>query len=118
MRLSFYSCNGYIGSIELERWRWNILRDAGTYSYNCQKPWQDYFKSLAAHNTIRFDDHEQMPKISRFLNGKWPRLTVEADLSEGAYSISEGLTVVITVYEPDPEKDMITNGESNNMCYL
>ena len=54
----------------------NILRDAGTYSYNCPNPWQDYFKSNAAHNTIQFDDHDQMPQISRFLYGKWPQLDV------------------------------------------
>ena len=57
----------------------NILRDAGTYSYNCELPWQDYFKSVAAHNTVQFDDHDQMPKISRFLYGKWPRLNVKFD---------------------------------------
>jgi len=57
----------------------NILRDAGTYSYNCSQPWQDYFKSTAAHNSIQFDDHEQMPKVSRFLYGKWPELSVEKD---------------------------------------
>lgn len=57
----------------------NILRDAGTYSYNCSQPWQDYFKSTAAHNSIQFDDHEQMPKVSRFLYGKWSELSVEKD---------------------------------------
>ena len=55
----------------------NLLRDAGTYSYNCEQPWQDYFKSVAAHNTVQFDDHDQMPKISRFLYGKWPQLDVD-----------------------------------------
>ncbi|XPS85077.1 conserved uncharacterized protein, related to heparinase II/III [Desulfosarcina variabilis str. Montpellier] len=54
----------------------NLLRDAGTYSYNCPSPWQNYFKSNAAHNTIQFDDHDQMPQISRFLYGKWPQLDV------------------------------------------
>lgn len=54
----------------------NLFRDAGTYSYNCKQPWQDYFKSVAAHNTVQFGGHDQMPKISRFLYGKWPKLKV------------------------------------------
>lgn len=54
----------------------NLLRDAGTYSYNCEQPWQDYFQSVAAHNTVQFDGHDQMPKISRFLYGRWPELIV------------------------------------------
>ena len=50
----------------------NLLRDAGSYSYNCDEPWQSYFPSVAAHNTIEFDEREQMPRISRFLLGAWP----------------------------------------------
>ncbi len=59
----------------------NVLRDAGTYSYNCEQPWQDYFESSAAHNTVQFDDHDQMPRLSRFLLGKWPKPDVAADIS-------------------------------------
>lgn len=53
----------------------NLLRDAGTYSYNCEEPWQSYFPSSAAHNTAQFDDREQMLRISRFLLGAWPKAT-------------------------------------------
>lgn len=49
----------------------NILRDAGSYSYNCPPPWQEYFSSISAHNTIQFGSWEPMPKISRFLFGRW-----------------------------------------------
>lgn len=52
----------------------NLLRDAGTYSYNSGDAWQDYFSSTAAHNTVQFDDRDQMPKLSRFLYGAWPKL--------------------------------------------
>lgn len=51
----------------------NLLRDAGTYSYNCEEPWQSYFPSTAAHNTVQFDNREQMPRLSRFLLGAWPK---------------------------------------------
>lgn len=47
-----------------------VLIDAGTYSYNSGEL-TDAFKSVKSHNTIQFGDFEQMPKISRFLNGAW-----------------------------------------------
>jgi hypothetical protein len=54
----------------------NLLRDGGTYSYNCDEPWQSYFSSVTSHNTIQFDDHDQMPRISRFLYGRWPQIVL------------------------------------------
>lgn len=61
----------------------NILRDSGTYSYNCPQALQEYFTSTAAHNTVQFDGHEQMPKISRFLYGKWPDLELKFRAPDG-----------------------------------
>lgn len=52
----------------------NLLRDAGSYSYNCEPEWQNYFPSTGAHNVIQFDDKQQMPKLSRFLYGNWLEL--------------------------------------------
>ena len=49
----------------------NVLRDGGTYSYNCNEPWQSYFPGTQSHNTIEFDSRDQMPRISRFLWGSW-----------------------------------------------
>jgi hypothetical protein len=57
----------------------NLLRDAGTYSYNCPEPRQHYFSSVEAHNTIQFDGQDQMPKLSRFLYGHWPRVLIKKD---------------------------------------
>lgn len=63
----------------------NILRDAGSYSYNTG---QDapvdsaYFKSVKSHNTVSFDDKEPIPKIGRFLYADWPQaeaVRVDAD---------------------------------------
>lgn len=53
----------------------NIFCDAGTYSYNTDTRWLNYFPSVAAHNTIQFDDRDQMPKLSRFLYGEWLKST-------------------------------------------
>ena len=50
----------------------NICRDSGSYSYNSGNAEDDgYFKSVKAHNTVAFDDHEQMPSLGRFMLGKW-----------------------------------------------
>jgi hypothetical protein len=50
----------------------NICRDAGSYSYNSGNAEDDgYFKSVKAHNTVAFDDHEQMPRLGRFMLGQW-----------------------------------------------
>ncbi len=64
----------------------NVLRDTGTYSYNAPMPWQTYFKSTRAHNTIHVDNHEQMPQISRFLYGKWPIADVNVKNKQPAVS--------------------------------
>lgn len=49
----------------------NWLRDGGSFSYNTEQPWLDYFPGTAAHNTVQFDDRDQMPRLSRFLFGAW-----------------------------------------------
>lgn len=53
----------------------NILRDAGTYSYNTDPEWLAYFPGTASHNTVQFDDRDQMPRLSRFLFGDWLKVT-------------------------------------------
>ena len=60
----------------------NILRDGGTYSYNSTSEDLDYFSGVASHNTVQFDQHLQMPRLSRFLFGAWLRpidLTYQPD---------------------------------------
>jgi hypothetical protein len=49
----------------------NLLRDAGTYSYNTDPQWLNYFGGTASHNTVQFDKRDQMSRISRFLFGDW-----------------------------------------------
>jgi hypothetical protein len=48
-----------------------VLRDGGSYSYNAGEEWALYFSGARGQNSIQFDDHEQMPKVSRFLWGEW-----------------------------------------------
>lgn len=52
----------------------NICRDAGSYSYNPDHEVDEvYFTSVRAHNTVSFDSQDQMPRLGRFLMGKWIR---------------------------------------------
>lgn len=49
----------------------NVLRDAGTFSYNSGPEWIEYFTGTRAHNTIEFDGRDQMPRMGRFLFSDW-----------------------------------------------
>jgi len=51
----------------------NVLRDGGSFSYNCPPPWRHWFNSTAAHNTIELDARDQMTKGPRFLWFHWTR---------------------------------------------
>jgi hypothetical protein len=48
----------------------NLLRDAGSFSYH-DKLWHHYFSGTASHNTIQFDEHDQMPRLSKFMFANW-----------------------------------------------
>ncbi|MBA3668743.1 MAG: heparinase II/III-family protein [Sphingomonas sp.] len=50
-----------------------VLRDAGTFSYSPTEWERDYYSGTESHNTVHFDGRDQMPRISRFLFGAWPK---------------------------------------------
>ncbi len=60
----------------------NLLRDAGSYSYNTDPEWLAYFPGTASHNTMQFDDRDQMPRLSRFLFGDWLKTEMVKPLIE------------------------------------
>lgn len=62
----------------------NLLRDAGTYSYNTEAVCMDYFGGAAGHNTVQFDGRDQMPRLGRFLWGDWLRTSLTEGLAEDA----------------------------------
>ena len=66
----------------------NLLRDSGSFSYNAEEPWLSYFSSTKAHNTVEFDDRDQMPKLSRFLRGCWLQMDKLGELCSGQGKIS------------------------------
>lgn len=64
---------GQCDALHVDVWRAskNILRDAGSYSYNAPTDELEYFSGPSGHNTIEFDHRAAMPKLSRFLYGEW-----------------------------------------------
>lgn len=78
-------------ALHLDLWHGsrNLLRDAGTATYNFRAhPDAPDLARTAAHNTISFDDDDQMPRLSRFLYAAWltPRVMHAApDQLRGAY---------------------------------
>jgi len=76
----------------------NILRDGGSYSYATSDGLHFYFTGAGSHNTIQFDNHDQMPRLSRFLFGNWIKASAVSDLDEtdgtqtwsGSYTDGDG----------------------------
>tara|TARA_R110000796_G_scaffold98443_2_gene205892 strand:+ start:9917 stop:11731 length:1815 start_codon:yes stop_codon:yes gene_type:complete len=59
----------------------NIFRDGGTFSYNAGQKYIDYYGGVKSHNTVEFDSHEQMPRLSRFLLGDWLKTSTKKQLA-------------------------------------
>lgn len=49
----------------------NVLRDAGSYSYSSSSADTAYFNGTVSHNTVEFDGRDQMPRLGKFLFGRW-----------------------------------------------
>lgn len=58
----------------------NIFRDGGTFSYNAGQKYIDYYGGTISHNTVQFDEHDQMPRLSRFLLGDWLKTSIKKEL--------------------------------------
>lgn len=72
---SYFDRPGHADMLHLDLW-WkgiNVLRDSGSFMYNCNEPWQSYFSSTAAHNTVVVDVQDQMTKASRFIWFDWTK---------------------------------------------
>ena len=44
-----------------------VLMDTGTYCYNCQEGWREYFRSSAAHNVVIVDGCDQAKQQTPFM---------------------------------------------------
>jgi hypothetical protein len=80
---------GHADALHLDLWvkGVNVLPDGGTYSYNCDAQTGSYFIGVESHNTIQFDDRNQMLRLSRFLYGGWPKRCGVGVLTETTFSV-------------------------------
>lgn len=80
----------------------NVLIDSGTYSYNPKPGVADKLINVEGHNTVQFDHHDQMPKLSRFLYGRWLKIKILDRFNEhrwsGRYRNASGATHTRTIY--------------------
>ncbi len=82
----FRSRPSHADQLHLDLW-WrglNIARDAGSYLYNADAPWDNRMTSTLVHNTVSVDGEEQMTRASRFLYLDWAGATIRRRLAEDA----------------------------------
>ncbi|MEZ7206964.1 heparinase II/III-family protein [Pseudoalteromonas sp. DY56-GL79] len=72
----------------------NLIRDGGTFSYNAGSHYIDYYGGVKSHSTVEFDQHEQMPRLSRFLLGDWLKTNFKKPFTraQGLQSFAAGYT--------------------------
>jgi hypothetical protein len=84
---------GHSDALHVDLWKdgLNLLRDGGSFSYS-DLEWHQYFSGVESHNTIQFDGRDQMPRLSRFLYGKWLKTEryEEVKVSDDEVSTSAG----------------------------
>ena len=75
---SYKTRPGHADMLHLDLWTEgrNILRDSGTFGYNCAQPWQDFFSSTRSHNCPVIDGSDQMTRGTRFMWFDWVRSKV------------------------------------------
>lgn len=80
----FRSRPSHADQLHLDLW-WrglNIARDAGSYLYNADAPWDNRLTSTLVHNTVSVDGEEQMTRASRFLYLGWAGASLKRRLAE------------------------------------
>jgi hypothetical protein len=62
----------------------NLARDAGTYLYNGERPWNNGLAGTAVHNTLMVDGRDQMRRAGRFLWLDWAQASGRSFATTGA----------------------------------
>lgn len=101
-------------ALHLDLWQKgvNLLRDAGSYSYNSDS--SEWYCSTRAHNTIEFDGRDQMPRLGRFLFGGWLRADCVKLARDDGETASAG--AAYTDAHGARHSRMITLGEKVLIC--
>jgi Heparinase II/III-like protein/Heparinase II/III N-terminus len=64
----------------------NLARDAGTYLYNGEPPWNNGLAGTAVHNTVMVDRRDQMRRAGRFLWLDWAQASGRSFSTDGGNS--------------------------------
>jgi hypothetical protein len=79
----FASRPGHADLLHLDLW-WrglNVARDAGTFSYNADPPWDNPLTAAHVHNTVTVDDRDQMTRASRYLYVDWANAFAKTEIA-------------------------------------
>lgn len=96
--MTFLRCGSYQNrpfqsdNLHLDIWvdGQNILRDAGSYQYNTDQKWTNYFSGTASHNTVMLGDQDQMRKGKRFIWYDWIKKSDGNWREENVTTVFEG----------------------------
>lgn len=88
----------------------NVLRDGGSYSYNISNEKIRYYNGVSSHNSIQFDDRDQMPVLGRFLFGSWLKeVEFKYENSNKDFTISSAYLDHLKVYH---KRELVINKNS------
>lgn len=80
---TFTSRPGHADLLHLDLW-WrglNIARDAGTFSYNADAPWDNPLTATRFHNTVTVDRSDQMTRAGKFLYVDWANAFARTEIA-------------------------------------
>ncbi len=89
--IGFFRTANYSGrpsqadQLHLDLW-WegeNVLRDAGTFRYNADPPWENSLAGTDVHNTLSIDGLDQMTRAGKFLWVDWAQAEAGESLRIG-----------------------------------
>jgi hypothetical protein len=93
----FQARPGHADQLHLDLW-WrglNVARDAGTYLYNGDPPWDNALSGTAVHNTLTVNGQNQMTRGGRFLWLDW----AQAEVMDTGYAESGKLSWVVAQHD-------------------
>lgn len=95
---AFIKCSSYrdrpsqADNLHIDIWKngINVFRDGGSYKYNTEIEWVEFFFGTKSHNTVMIDNQNQMLKGSRFLWFYWTKAKTAAAYENEESYIFEG----------------------------
>src|ERR1700676_3466035 len=67
----------------------NLARDAGTYLYNGEPPWNNGLAGTAVHNTVVVDRRDQMRRAGRFLWLDWAQASGRSFFTSSSTNLAD-----------------------------